>query len=239
MKIVAISDTHNRHKHLTSKGMGEILPEGDLLIHGGDLTGQGYKGEVLDIFKWFKEIADRYTYGIVFIAGNHDKSFDPKFNLESQDNTQKPLWLQEALNELPSGIQYLENESITIDGLKIWGSPITPWFYGDRWAFNKRRGFDIAEVWDQIPIDTDIIVTHGPAYGILDYTSYDKLYVGCENLRYKIKALKPKAHIFGHIHEGYGMNYDSDTTYYNASICTLGYEPKNLPHTINLEDDKI
>ena len=232
MKIVAISDTHNRHKHLTSKGMGDLLPESDLLIHAGDLTGQGLKGEVESILKWFEEIAPRYTNGVVFIAGNHDRSFDPKFNLESE--TEKPLWLQEALSSLPSSVQYLENESIIIDGLKIWGSPITPWFHGDRWAFNKRRGFDIAEVWDRIPVDTDVIVTHGPSAGKLDFTTYDKLYVGCENLRYKIKALKPKLHIFGHIHEGYGMDYDDDTTYYNASICTLGYEPENKPFTIEL-----
>ena len=232
MKIVAISDTHNRHKHLTSKGMGNILPESDLLIHAGDLTGQGLKGEVESILKWFEEVAPRYTNGVVFIAGNHDRSFDPKFNLESE--TEKPLWLQEALSSLPSSVQYLENESIIIDGLKIWGSPITPWFHGDRWAFNKRRGFDIAEVWDQIPVDTDVIVTHGPSAGKLDFTTYDKLYAGCENLRYKIKALKPKLHIFGHIHEGYGMDYDDDTTYYNASICTLGYEPDNKPFIIEL-----
>lgn len=232
MKIVAISDTHNRHKHLTSKGLGDLLPEGDLLIHAGDLTGQGLKGEVESILKWFEEVAPRYTNGVVFIAGNHDRSFDPKFNLESE--TEKPLWLQEALNSLPSSVQYLENQSIMVGGLKVWGSPVTPWFHGDRWAFNKRRGFDIAEVWDQIPMDTDIIVTHGPSAGKLDYTTYDKLYVGCENLRYKIKALKPKLHIFGHIHEGYGMDYDDDTTYYNASICTLGYEPDNKPFTIEL-----
>ena len=212
--------------------MGNILPESDLLIHAGDLTGQGLKGEVESILKWFEEIAPRYTNGVVFIAGNHDRSFDPKFNLESE--TEKPLWLQEALSSLPSSVQYLENESIIIDGLKIWGSPITPWFHGDRWAFNKRRGFDIAEVWDQIPVDTDVIVTHGPSAGKLDFTTYDKLYVGCENLRYKIKALKPKLHIFGHIHEGYGMDYDDDTTYYNASICTLGYEPDNKPFIIEL-----
>ena len=232
MRIVSISDTHNFHKDLTSKGKGDILPEGDLLIHAGDLTGQGLGEEVQDVFKWFKEVASRYTNGIVFIAGNHDRSFDPKFNLK--DNKEKPLWLQFALEDLPSGVQYLENESITIDELKIWGSPITPWFHGDRWAFNKRRGFDIAEVWDQIPIDTDVIVTHGPVAGKLDFTTYDKLYVGCEDLRYKVKALKPKLHISGHIHEGYGMDYDEDTTYYNSSICTLGYEPNNKPHIIDL-----
>lgn len=236
MLITAISDTHNRHKHLTSKGLGDTLPEGDLLIHGGDLTGQGLKGEVLDILKWFTEVANRYTYGVVFIAGNHDRSFDPKFNLESM--TEKPLWLQEALNSLPSNVQYLENNSVTINGIKIWGSPITPWFHGDRWAFNKHRGPDIKEVWDTIPDDTDIVVTHGPVYGKLDFTTYDKLYVGCHELEKKLYEVKPKIHISGHIHEGYGMTYDEFTTYYNASICTLGYEPTNQPTIIELEDVK-
>ena len=119
MKIVAISDTHNRHKHLTSKGLGDLLPEGDLLIHAGDLTGQGLRGEVESILKWFEEVASRYTNGVVFVAGNHDRSFDPKFNLESE--TDKPLWLQEALGSLPSSVQYLENESIIVDELKADG----------------------------------------------------------------------------------------------------------------------
>ena len=119
MRIVAISDTHNRHKHLTSKGIGDSLPEGDLLIHAGDLTGQGLKGEVESVLKWFTEVADRYTYGVVFIAGNHDRSFDPKFNLES--NTEKPIWLQDLLFNLPSGVQYLENDYVVVDGVKIWG----------------------------------------------------------------------------------------------------------------------
>ena len=78
MKLVLISDTHNRHKHLNSKGMGPILPDGDLLIHAGDFTGTGQKGEVESFIKWAIQQAPHYTYGVVFIAGNHDRSFDPK-----------------------------------------------------------------------------------------------------------------------------------------------------------------
>lgn len=232
MKIIAISDTHNRHKHLTSKGIGEILPEGDLLIHAGDLTGQGHKSEVESILKWFEQIAPHYTYGIVFIAGNHDRSFDPKFNLESA--TEKPDWLKGFLSNLSPNIQYLENTSTTVNGFNIWGSPITPWFHGDRWGFNKHRGPEIKEVWDTIPDNTDIVVTHGPVYGKLDFTSYDKLYVGCHELEKRLYEIKPKIHISGHIHEGYGMTYDEYTTYHNVSICTLGYEPDNKPHIIEL-----
>ena len=233
MKLVLISDTHNRHEHLTSKGMGNILPEGDLLIHAGDLTGLGHKGEVQSVFEWFKEIAPRYKHGVVFIAGNHDRSFDPKFNIEN--TTRKPTWLQEKLGDLPSNVCYLENTSVTLGGIKIWGSPITPWFYGDHWGFNKHRGADINNVWSEIPSDIDVLVTHGPPLGYGDLTVMDRKYVGCEELRCKVREIKPKLHVFGHIHEGYDVyDYGEDTIFVNASICTLNYEPTNKPIEIEL-----
>ena len=232
MELVLISDTHNRHKHLTSNGMGNILPEGDLLIHSGDLTGVGQKGEVLDVLKWFKEVAPRYTHGIVFIAGNHDRSFDPKFN----DSIQKPDWLQEELASLSSNIHYLENSDVTINGVKIWGSPITPWFHGDRWAFNVHRGADIWEVWDQIPNDTDIVITHGPVAYKLDYIPSQNVYVGCEQLRVAMDRVKPIIHTTGHIHESYGYEYGSNgVNYFNASICDEYYLPNNKPWEIELD----
>lgn len=224
MKIVTISDTHNNHKYLTAENR---LPSGDLLIHSGDLTGLGQKFEVEDVFNWFKEIESKYTHGIVFIAGNHDKSFDGK-----------PEWLIQMLEDLQSTgrIHYLENSSVTINGIKIWGSPITPWFHGDRWAFNRHRGDSIKEVWDTIPEDADIIVTHGPVAYNLDYTFYSRLRVGCEDLLDAINRIKPKVHICGHIHEAYGVAYDIDTTYINASICTLQYDPTNDPIVFDLTD---
>lgn len=222
MKVVAISDTHGLHSQMEHE-----LPEGDLLIHAGDLTNVGRKVEVEDVFNWFKSISNRYTHGIVFVAGNHDRSFDSKFNLESQ--TDKPIWLQKLFSTLPSNIHYLENNSVNINGINIWGSPTTPWFHGDRWAFNRHRGPEIKEIWDTIPTNTDIVVTHGPVYGKLDFTEYDKLYVGCFELQKRLYEVKPKYHIGGHIHEGYGMTYDENTTYINASTCNLHYEPVNTP----------
>jgi Icc-related predicted phosphoesterase len=218
--------------------MGNILPEGDLLIHSGDLTGVGHKGEVESVFKWFKEVAPRYTHGIVFIAGNHDRSFDPKFN----DSTQKPDWLQEKLSSLPSNIHYLENSDVTINGVKIWGSPITPWFHGDRWAFNVHRGADIWEVWDKIPNDTDIVITHGPVAYKLDYIPSQNVYVGCEQLRVAMDRVKPIIHTTGHIHESYGYEYGSNgVNYFNASICDEYYLPNNKPWEVelNLESREI
>lgn len=227
MKVIAISDTHGLHSQMRHE-----LPEGDLLIHAGDLTNVGRKVEVEEVFNWFKDISSRYTYGVVFVAGNHDRGFDPKFNMESQ--TDKPIWLQELLNTLPNNIHYLENNSVNINRINIWGSPITPWFHGDRWAFNKHRGPEIKEIWDTIPTNTDITVTHGPVYGKLDFTEYDKMYVGCFELQKRLYEVKPKYHIGGHIHEGYGMTYEEDTTYINASICNLRYEPINEPIEFNI-----
>lgn len=237
MRIITISDTHSFHDHLTSNAnFPNKLPDGDLLIHGGDLTGLGKKGEVEAVIEWFTKQSPRYTYGIVFIAGNHDRSFDPKFNYEDNQKN-KPTWLVDILRDIESSgnIHYLENSSKTINEINIWGSPITPWFHGDRWAFNKRRGEDIREVWDTIPNNTDIIVTHGPVAYKCDYTYYDKLYVGCEDLRNKCREIKPLLHISGHIHEGYGWEYDTDTTYVNTSICTLSYDPINKPWRIDLD----
>ena len=112
MKIVAISDTHGLHSQMKHE-----LPKGDLLIHAGDLTNVGRKIEVEDILGCFNKVSSHYTYGVVFVAGNHDRSFDPKFNLDSQ--TEKPIWLQKLLNTLPSNIHYLENSSVNINGINI------------------------------------------------------------------------------------------------------------------------
>lgn len=245
MKIVLISDTHNRHNHLTSKAaFSNKLPDGDLLLHAGDLTGVGAKSEVESVIEWMYKNAKRFTHGIVFVAGNHDRSFDPKFG-EYEINDEmgekpkvKPIWLRNILSNIKSdgsGITYLENESVNIGGLNIWGSPISPWFHGDRWAFNKHRGDDIQEVWNLIPANTDIIVTHTPVAYKCDYIPRDEEYAGCENLRKTIKQIKPILHVGGHIHEGYGMEYDEDTIYANAAICNLMYEPVNKPWEVIID----
>jgi Icc-related predicted phosphoesterase len=242
MKIVAISDTHTFHERLTSNAnFPNNLPYGDLLIHAGDFSSTGKKGEVEDFAEWLQMVAPNYTHGVVFIAGNHDRSFDPKFNYDDETRTKKPSWVVDILSNIQSSgnIHYLENSSITIDGINIWGSPITPWFHGDRWAFNKYRGDEIREVWDTIPTNTDIVVTHGPVYGKLDFTEYDKMYVGCAELEKALYSIKPKLHISGHIHEGYGWEYNENTTFVNASICTLRYDPTNTPWEIELEDGEI
>ena len=203
MKIVAISDTHGQHNSIS-------LPEGELLIHAGDLSKRGTKTEVVDFLGWFSAQPHRYK---VFIAGNHDFLFEK----ESSSEIRKML---------PDNLIYLNDSQIVIEGIKIWGSPIQPWFYD--WAFNRQRGADIKKHWDLIHADTDILITHGPAHGILDLTM-DYRNVGCEELIKKIEEIKPKYHICGHIHEAHGVLKNEATTFINASQLNVHYRPVFKP----------
>jgi len=239
MRIVCISDTHNQHEALDKR-----LPEGDLLIHAGDLTGLGKRSEIENVIHWFTKVAPRYNYGLIFIAGNHDRCFDPKFNKEDQN--QKPTWLLDILLDLQSNfpnIHYLENTSVEVgegpNKLKIWGSPYSPWFFGDRWAFNAHRGPEIKKYWNMIPVDTDIVVTHTPIAYKLDYVPRTSEYVGCEDLRYKLDLINPKLHISGHIHESYGYEESVFTKFVNAAICDRNYEPSNDPLVASYIDNEF
>ncbi|MDQ3277659.1 MAG: hypothetical protein M3Q06_05000, partial [Bacteroidota bacterium] len=111
-------------------------------------------------------------------------------------------------------------------GIKIWGSPYTPWFY--RWAFNKKRGEAMARHWDSIPADTDFILTHGPVYGILDQVQSEQ-HAGDRDLLNKVLVVKPKVHVFGHIHESYGTIKRFGIRFVNACVLNESYEPANKP----------
>lgn len=225
--IAAFSDTHNKHRMVT-------LPTCDIAIFSGDLTSRGYKNEVQAFLSWYTRQSQATTK--VWVPGNHDICFDPAYNEESKAEE----WLQEVLdyykvNHEDSNIHLLINSSVELFGLKIWGSPITPWFHGDRWAFNRQRGSDIKSEWDKIPMDTDIIVTHGPPYMKWDYVHHDDIYVGCIDLEVKVKKVKPKLHIFGHIHQNWGIVEENDTIFCNAAVLNHNYFLTNQPHLIKLE----
>ena len=203
MKITTISDTHGLHHQIH-------LPGGDILIHAGDVCNRGTSAEALDFMNWFSN--QNYAYKI-FIAGNHDFYFE-----NEQNTTIKSL--------LPESVYYLNDSGITIEGISFWGSPITPEFHN--MAYNRKRGVDIAKHWDLIPSDTDVLITHGPAYGILD-TTFQNLNAGCTHLRTKIEETNPQYHIFGHIHEGYGLTEREGTTFINTSSVDFGYKIRKLP----------
>jgi Icc-related predicted phosphoesterase len=240
-RITHISDTHNKHNQLNG-----LLPGGDLLIHSGDISSLGRKSEVERFVKWFNDI-DNYT-NKVFIAGNHDMTFDREqllrdklayFEGKTEYDTEcaegKPDWLKELLGiHLRPNVSYLENSDVTIDGIKIWGSPVTPSF-GYGWAFNKDRGYDINEVWNTIPMDTDIVITYGPIYGYCDRTDRGGLNVGCEQLYHRLNEVQPRLHFSGHIHEAYGYR-NTDWGYaFNGCNCDLSYLVNNKPMTFDYD----
>ena len=207
MEITFISDTHGMHEQLN-------LPKGDLLIHTGDISGRGKAYEVVRFLDWFSQ--QDYTHK-VFIAGNHDFYFE-----KTAKETVAKL--------IPPTVTYLEDSGVTIEGIKIWGSPITPHF--GRWAFIRKRGKIINKHWQLIPDDTDILLTHGPPHGILDRIyNYDQ--VGCEMLAKRIQEIQPKYAIFGHIHEAYGQIQQNNTHFINASVVNLQYQLVNPPVVIH------
>lgn len=210
MKILYLSDTHEVHRHLTN------LPKADMIIHGGDVSYRGGTDEVEDFIDWFSNLDYQYK---VFIAGNHDFYFEGK--------------LQHMIQKILSkNTFYLCDSGITIEEINIWGSPISPSFFD--WAFNRDRGEEILRHWKRIPKNTDILITHTPAYGILDYTTRG-VNVGCENLLNVINEIKPKYHLSGHIHESYGIEKKEHTTFINGSVLNENYELANEPVIFNID----
>ena len=205
MKIVCISDTHNQHARIQ-------VPMGDVLIHAGDATVLGTLNQVEDFAKWFDSQPHKYK---LYTPGNHD------FALE--------FYRKEALKFFKKS-KVLIDEEITIEGKRIYMSPWTPEFYD--WAFMKSLD-RIQLVWDNIPSGLDVLVTHGPPKGILDITTKGQN-VGCPSLRDTILKVRPKNHVFGHIHESYGLVSEGETNYWNVASCNRGYEPVNMPITFDI-----
>ena len=227
MKICCISDTHGKHDRLNL----EAYPA-DMLIHAGDITSGGTFREVLIFLEWFS--VQDYKYK-VFIPGNHDICIEEKY--------------EDFLTLLGrfSNIAFLHNSGIEIDGINIWGSGDTPEFCN--WAFNKTEE-ELKETWALVPKDIDILVSHGPAYGILDLVnntwSVDPN-VGCKSLRDVVTNSDIKHCIVGHIHEQGGKSIIIDgTTFHNASVLDEKYKMVNAPIIIEyisdidyqLEEDK-
>ena len=228
-KITFISDTHGKHNQITKD-----LPGGDILIHAGDFMNSGYyKTEAIEFWNWFDTIPNYDTK--VFIAGNHDRIM--------QDD---PTWAIGYLTGYKT-IDYLADDELGIyhddlngdhskDNIRIYGSPWQPEFHN--WAFNLPRNGDALKArWDAIPAQTDILVTHGPAFGFLDIPGFGApRNVGCELLRYRIDELRPKIHVCGHIHGGYGYYFNGHTHFINASILNERYVYENQPLTFKWDN---
>lgn len=191
MKIICLSDTHAKHQNFEDK----LPAEADAIIHAGDITRTGSVQGVQVFLNWYAKLPYKHK---IFIAGNHD------FALQEEKN----------LIRFPDNIIYLENSSITIEGIKIWGSPVCA--IDEDWAFNF-NDLERRIIYNKIPTDTNIIVSHNPPYGIMDKVSMINRRKGCKILRDKIKEINPKYVIFGHVHEGAGTQVTKTTTYINTA----------------------
>lgn len=216
MKIVAISDTHLRKI--------KNLPDGDILVHAGDWGKRGSYDELAEFTNHVVKWKAKYEH-VIIVSGNHDGISEENPNLTR-------LMLEAA------GATYLLNQEVIIDGIKFFGSPVTPKFFD--WSWMRERGDDIASVWAEIPDDVNVLITHGPPYGILDQvkmlgSSNFGEHVGCEDLLKRVGELKSlKLHVFGHIHEEHGQIERDGVIFVNASQLDERYKHVNSPIVVEI-----
>lgn len=199
-KIGYFSDSHAKHKRLS-------VPEGlDMLIFGGDCMTDGYsERELVDFLIWYDAID---VPNKVMIAGNHDRYIE-----------NHPRLFRDLLQYYPT-ISYLENSGVRIENINIYGIPDSHFFFD--WAF-KRSSEQLTECANSIPDDVNILVTHAPAYGILDMLETGER-VGEPEFTKRIKELKQlKYHLFGHVHEAFGINELNYYTAINGSVVDERY----------------
>lgn len=203
MKLCLISDTHGSHGEVTFNGSGDVL------IHCGDISNFGHEKDVVVFLDWFSSL-DQFKYKI-FVAGNHDSYIE-----------EYPLLFK---NILPKNIIYLENSDIIIDGVKFFGTPNTL----TRMAFYKDED-GLRRLYQHIPTDVDVFISHTPPYGILDSVLGQDRNFGSESLLHTIQdKIKPIIHCFGHIHDAYGIKTIDNTTYINSSQMDEEYNLVNKP----------
>ncbi|CAD8141568.1 unnamed protein product [Paramecium pentaurelia] len=218
LKFVCLSDTHTKHPN--------ILEKGDVLIHCGDFTNGGDYRDVKCFNQWLdKQTGFKYK---IIIAGNHDLCFDPlRFPQHYQDQK-----AQRQMNYLKNNFIYLENSEVDIEGYKIWGSPHSLEYWNGSFQITP---YQAKNIWDRINDNTDIVLTHGPPFGHGDMAQSEvNRNVGDEYLFQRIKQIKPKYHIFGHIHEGYGQSQEDGITFINCAYLKKNYSVGNKPITFTL-----
>ena len=186
------------------------IPQADIVIHSGDCSNSKNiylnSNEVTQFLEWYAQLEIPIK---ILVAGNHDTSIEKRLITPRQIEQH--------------GIIYIENQTkiIKLDNhtVRIWASPITPSF-NQGWAWNVAR-HKLCQVWENIDPYADIIVTHGPPKGILDLTHDQKnqlTMVGCKSLTTKIKDIKPKLHLFGHVHNSDKIHHNTGTYKYGRTI---------------------
>lgn len=226
MRIAAVSDLHGKWSKVK-------IEECDLLISSGDYSFRGEPHMVKDYHSWLNKQPAKY---IISVNGNHETFKD---NCKGYKAERAELTFQQAKEIAEKAcprVHFIgDHGTVNVEGIKIHGSAITPWFH--EWAWNVQRGPDMVAEWAKIPEDTNILVTHGPVYGIHDVVYYPdgivpKERVGCHDLFDRVMKLPDlKVHICGHIHSGHGYKQFNGKHFYNVSICDEQYMATN-PVTI-------
>lgn len=212
MEITCISDTHGKHGMLTKD-----LPGGDVLIHAGDISNIGGYEEIKAFIKWFDSLNYKYK---IFIAGNHDFGLQDNFSL-----------IECIIDE--SSVYYLENDGVELGGVRFYGTPVQPKF--NNWAFNYTTKQQTM-YYSLIPENTDVLITHCPPMGILDVVKEGNgLNLGSSALTESVYRVKPKLHVFGHIHSSNGVYCNEDIKFINASVLNEQYYYKYKPIKIELK----
>ena len=239
--FVCISDTHTPHAALS-------LPPGDVLLHAGDMTLRGSLSEAQAFAAWWH--AQPHAQKVI-VAGNHDHCFDAAMagerGRDAAGGSAALHAIAAALLHRPeAGSHFLLDSGVRTQrgGFAIWGAPWQPQFWG---SFNLPvMGREAAAKWALIPAGTDVVVTHGPAAGFLDFVPRVGRHVGCPLLAQELLGrVRPAAAVCGHIHEGYGVAWGHNgwdeaaqrataTAFLNAASCTLRYEPRNAPLVFTL-----
>jgi Icc-related predicted phosphoesterase len=216
VKIVCISDTHGY--------LPDSLPYGDVLVHAGDATARGTEKEHWDFVRWMNRQPHPTK---LFVAGNHCLFLESCYK----------YYFENVMEENIGESIYLRDSSVSVEGKSFWGTPWTPEFFD--WAFMYKTPNEGHEHFSKIPVGTDVLICHGPPYGILDLCpDHSKKnsfkHAGSKELLFHIKRVKPKLVIMGHIHHSYGQEMRDGILYVNASHCTEAYEPLNEPIVVEI-----
>ena len=218
MRIVALSDIHGFHDRVS-------IPDGDVFICGGDFSMRAKHHHVVEFARWVNSLPHQHK---IVVPGNHDMACECH-----------ETWAKEEFS--PS--VFLKHEFQDVGGLKVFGSAYSSSIYEpSRWCYDyPRYGERGKQLWNSIrnTPEIDVLITHGPPYGFGDLVKSvhkgEDPHVGDQTLLNVVNDLKPKVHIFGHIHEGYGVySNEHGTQFFNVCVCNVDYEPVNPVTVIDL-----
>uniref|UniRef100_A0A1I7RRW3 Metallophos domain-containing protein n=2 Tax=Bursaphelenchus xylophilus TaxID=6326 RepID=A0A1I7RRW3_BURXY len=212
VRFVCISDTHGKLDEIV-----DVVPDGDVLIHAGDFTNYGDVSEVINFNQAMGMLPHKHK---IVIAGNHELGFEDGEEMTVQQLAGLNMLGINKAYELLTNCTYLCDRQIELYGLKIYG---TPWHPMPGYSFFRDRGAALLQKWDRIPSKVDVLITHTPPLGHGDFNAWNKLdgiLAGCAELLNTVEyRVKPKYHVFGHVHQRHGATTNGKTTFINASIC--------------------